>query len=226
MSSIRAVLLDLDGTLVDSNDAHAEAWVEVLGEFGHRIPFARVRPLIGMGSDRLLPEVSGIDAESAEGKRITERRTELFLHSYVERLKPFQGSAELAERLNRDGFRLVVATSANEKEMKQLVRIAGIEPYIHRATNASEAENSKPDPDIVQAALRKAEAAPNEAVMLGDTPYDVQAARAAGVAVIALRSGGWDDDALRGAAVIYADPRELLEHYERATVSVLQRRNG
>jgi phosphoglycolate phosphatase-like HAD superfamily hydrolase len=216
MTEVKALLLDLDGTLIDSNDAHAEAWVEVLKEFDHDVRFEQVRPLIGKGSDRVLPEVAGVDAESPEGKRIVERRTALFLDKYMPRLQPFPCTAALAQRMQEAGLKLVVATSANQKEMKELVRIAGIERFIDRATNASEAENSKPDPDIINAALTKAKVTPEHAMMLGDTPYDIEAASRAGVRTIAVRCGGWKEDALRGAVAIYADPCDLLKRYDES----------
>jgi HAD superfamily hydrolase (TIGR01509 family) len=214
VSQLRAVLLDLDGTLVDSNDAHARAWVEALRHAGHAVTFAQVRPLIGMGGDKLLPEVTGLSADSESGQRITKHRKRLFLERYLPALKPFPDAARLAARMHDQGLRLVVATSANEEEMRALVRVAQIEPYLHHATSASEAESSKPDPDIVEAALAKAGVPPEEAILLGDTEYDVTAGERAGVLVVALRSGGSDDAELAGAIAIYDDARALLESYD------------
>ncbi len=216
-SSLEAVLLDLDGTLVDSNDAHALAWVEALTEDGHRdVTFDRVRWLIGKGGDKLLPELTGIDKESARGKDIQKRRSEIFKRTYLPQLRPFPGARALLQRMHDDGLRLVAATSANEDEMEALLEKTGAADLFFRATSSDEADRSKPDPDIVHAALRKAGCRPGAAIMLGDTPYDVDAAGKAGVRLVAVRSGGWPDEKLRGAVAIYDSPESLLAQYEQS----------
>src|SRR3982074_1920679 len=118
------VLLDVDGTLLDSNDAHARSWVEVLRRHGYDIPFERVRPLIGKGTDKLLPEVTGLDPESGPGQKMSGQRKALFLRDYLPRLRPTRGARALVERLRREGFRLVVATSAGGGGVGLLVRPA------------------------------------------------------------------------------------------------------
>jgi len=208
---VKGVLLDIDGTLLDSNDAHARSWAEVFKRQGMDIGFERVRPLIGKGGDKLLPELTGIDAESAEGKALSGERRERFLRGYLPALRPTRGARMLVERLKAKGLRLVVATSSNGKELGALLRQAGVADLIERATSSDDGA-SKPDPDIVGAALAEGKLAPDEAVMIGDTPYDIEAARRAGVRTIALRCGGWwDDAALAGAAAIYDDPASLSE---------------
>ncbi|HEX6135214.1 MAG TPA: HAD family hydrolase [Longimicrobiales bacterium] len=216
---VKAVLLDVDGTLIDSNDAHARAWVEVGAELGYDIEFGHVRRLIGMGGDRVLPQLTGLEEESAEGSRVLDRRGEIFRERYLPRLRAFPGARELLERLRADGKTLVVATSAGAEDLKALLQQAGIEDLIEDSTNSDEAESSKPAPDIVESALAKSGVTAADAVMLGDTPYDVKAARRAGVRVVALRCGGWRDADLRGAAEIHEDPAELLAHYGRSLLS-------
>ncbi len=211
---IRAVLLDIDGTLIDSNDAHARAWVDAFAEFGRTVPFERVRPLIGKGGDKLMPEVSGLDSESPEGKRISARRSALFRERYLPTIKPFPRATELLERLRADGIDLVVATSAKKDELEPLLAICDASRLVSARTSSDDAENSKPDGDIVAAALARAKVDAGDALMLGDTPYDVEAAARAGVGAVAVRSGGWDDAALAGARAIYADVSELLASYE------------
>jgi HAD superfamily hydrolase (TIGR01509 family) len=213
---IRAVLLDVDGTLVDSNDAHARAWVDAFAELGRAVAFERVRPLIGKGGDKLMPEVSGIDPESPEGKRIDERRSRIFLERYLPKLEPFPRARELLERMRADGLALVVATSAKKTEMDPLLEIFGGSELLTARTSSDDAEESKPDADIVTAALARAKVSAEEALLLGDTPYDVEAASRAGVGAVALRSGGWDDAALAGALAVYADARELLACYDQS----------
>jgi phosphoglycolate phosphatase-like HAD superfamily hydrolase len=210
---IRAVLLDVDGTLVDSNDAHAQAWVDAFAEFGQSVPFERVRPLIGKGGDKLMPEAIGVPAESPVGKRIDERRTEIFKNRYLPKLEAFPRAEELLARFRSDGFRLVVATSAKKEEMDALLEICGASKLIDERTSSDDAEQSKPDADIVAAALSRAGAASHDALLLGDTPYDVEAARRTGVGTVALRSGGWDAAALTDAVAVYADASELLDRY-------------
>lgn len=210
---VRAVLLDIDGTLVDSNDAHAWAWVDAFAEHGHSVPFEPVRARIGKGGDKLMPEVSGIEKSSVHGQAIDARRTQIFKQRYMPELRALPGARELLERFRADGLRLVVATSAKSDEMHALLDLCGARSLIDEHTSSDEAERSKPDPDIVRAALDKARVAPHEALMLGDTPYDIEAAARADVRTVALRSGGWDDAELGGALAIYDDPRALLERY-------------
>jgi HAD superfamily hydrolase (TIGR01509 family) len=206
---VRGVLLDVDGTLLDSNDAHARSWAEVFKRHGMRIGFEQVRPLVGEGGDKLLPQLTGIDAESARGKELSEERRQLFLEKFLPTLRPTRGARPFVERLKAKGLRVVIATSANEKELGALLQQAGVKDLIERATSSDDGA-SKPDPDIVRAALEEAKLAPDEAVMVGDTPYDIEAAARAGVRTIALRCGGWwDDAALGGAIAIYDDPAAL-----------------
>jgi HAD superfamily hydrolase (TIGR01509 family) len=212
----QAILLDIDGTLIDSNDAHAQAWVAVGREFGHDIRFEEVRPLIGMGGDKVLPRLTGLEEDSAEGKRITERRGEIFRERFLPSLRPFPAVRDLLLRMRQDGLRLVAASSASRDDLDPLLEQAGIADLMQEATSSGDADASKPAPDIVQAALGKAGCGPGEAVMLGDTPYDVEAATRAGVPIIALRCGGWSDAELKGAVVVYDDPAELLERWGEA----------
>jgi HAD superfamily hydrolase (TIGR01509 family) len=214
MKAIRGVILDVDGTLVDSNDAHANAWVEALAEHGRQVAFKKIRPLIGMGGDKLLPEAAGIEEDSDEGKKISEYRSEVFKKKYLPVLKPFPGVRELLERMRGEGLKLVVASSAKKDELKHLLEIAGAADLIEGKTSSSDAESSKPDPDIIQAALDDSGLPPGEVVMLGDTPYDIESAGRAGVKTIALRCGGWDDSKLTGAIAIYDGPRDLLARYD------------
>lgn len=214
MKQIRGVILDVDGTLVDSNDAHAHAWVDALAEHGISVPFEKVRPLIGMGGDKLLPEASGIGEDTPEGGRISERRGEIFKERYLPKLKAFPSTRELLRRMRDDGLKLVVASSAKEDELKSLLKIAGADDLIEEKTSSDDAENSKPDPDIVKAALESSGLAPDEVVMIGDTPYDIESASRAGVRVVAVRTGGWKDADLSGAIAIFDDPADLLARYE------------
>ncbi|HVG45018.1 MAG TPA: HAD family hydrolase [Longimicrobium sp.] len=213
MSRPRAAILDVDGTLIDTNDAHAHAWVDVCNEFGYPVAFGRVRELIGMGGDRVLPALTGLSEESETGEEMTARRGKVFRERYLPSCRPFPGARALLERMREEGLQLVVATSASNDDMAALLKAAGVADLIEAKASSSDAEASKPAPDIVEAALANAGVPADEAVMLGDTPYDVKAANRAGVRCVALRSGGWDDDALSDAAAIYDDTADLLAHY-------------
>ncbi|HEU4457111.1 MAG TPA: HAD family hydrolase [Longimicrobium sp.] len=217
MTALRAAILDIDGTLIDTNDAHAHAWVDVCAEFDIQVPFGRIRPLIGMGGDKVLPRLTGEEEDSERGKEIKERRGEIFRERYLPSCRPFPQARELLQRMRDQGLTLVVATSASRDDMGALLKTIGVEDLIEARTSSSDAEASKPEPDIVEAALEKAGCAPNEAVMLGDTPYDIESAGRAGVACIALRCGGWwKDDDFRDAAAIFDDPADLLQHYRES----------
>lgn len=216
-SALHTVLLDIDGTLIDSNDAHARAWVDSLRAHGYVVPFEQVRPLIGMGGDKVLPVLTGLDPESGEAERMAETRSELFLERELPTLRPTRGARALLEHMLGVGLALTVATSAKEDEVRALLEQAGVSDLIQLASSADDAERSKPDPDIVQAALRLSRSQAAHSAMLGDTPYDVEAATRARVSIIALRCGGWwDDAALAQAAGIYDDPGELLAHFDES----------
>jgi len=221
MSGVRAVILDIDGTLIRSNDAHASAFVEAGAELGYRVSHDEVLRRIGMGSDKLIPQVFGVEKESEEGKRIEERKAEIFAERYLPGLRPTPGARDLLVRLRRDGLTLAVATSASPDDLEKLLDRAGVADLVPREKSASPAEvdESKPAPDVVHAALRKAGCAPGEAIMIGDTPYDVEAAGRAGVAILAVRSGGWSDRDLEGAAAIFDDPGDILAHYDETPIA-------
>ena len=213
MGQLRGVLFDVDGTLVDSNDAHARAWVDALAEFGRSVLFGRVRPLIGMGGDKLLPIVAGISATEGDGKRIAERREQIFAERYLPEVTAFPGTRELLARLRQEGFRLGVASSSKEDMLRRLLAVAGAEDLLEATTSSDDAESSKPDPDIVEAALRRLKEPRERTVLVGDTPYDVEAARRARIGAIALRCGGWKDADLRGALAVYDGPADLLARF-------------
>ncbi|MBD2432035.1 MULTISPECIES: HAD family hydrolase [Fischerella] len=211
---LQAVLLDIDGTLVLSNDAHAQTWVDTFREFGYDVSFEQVRSLIGMGGDQIIPRiVPGLTDEEGDGKAIAQQRRKLFLNEYAPKLVPANGARQLVQHMLQSGLRLIVASSASSQEMEVLLKVAQVDDLLTEKTTSSDAEASKPAPDIVEAALGKLNSSPQEVLMLGDTPYDIKSASQAGVGVIAVRCGGFDDAALAGAKAIYDDPADLLVHY-------------
>ena len=213
------MLFDVDGTLVNSNDAHAHAWVDAFDAFGITMDLRRVRRCIGMGADKLMPEAAGIEEDSPVGRRISQLRGEIFKTKYLPYLRPFPKAGELVAAIKARGVTAVAASSAKEDELSALLTIAGAESLLDAATSSDDAKNSKPDPDIVQAALQKAHADPKNAVLIGDTPYDLKAASGAGVDCIAFRCGGWHDRDLVGAVAIYDGPWHLLERLHEVPLS-------
>ncbi len=208
------MIFDVDGTLVDSNDAHARAWVQAFTEQGMTVAYERVRRAIGMGSDKLMPTVAGIEEDSDEGKKIAARRKTIFKEIWLPRLQPLPGAHDLVERLVQDGFTTAVASSASESELRPLLDVAGVADLIPTRTSSDDAARSKPDPDIVSAASARAGCPRERTVMIGDTPYDVEAATRASIPIIALTCGGWTSEELRSASAVYADPADVLAHYE------------
>lgn len=212
----KTVLLDIDGTLLDSNAAHSHAWEDALAEHGYSMPFEAIFPLVGLGGDKLLQRLTpGLSDKEGVGKEIAQRRKEIFQQRYLAGVKPTPGARALVERIRQAGMTPVVATSAENDELQVLLKASGVEDLIDEQASASDASGSKPDPDIVQAALEKSGSAPHESIMIGDTPFDVEAARKAGVAAIGFRWGGHDAD-LGGALAIYDDPADLLRHWDES----------
>ena len=210
MARIRAVLFDIDGTLLDSNDAHAHAWLDALRGHGRDVPYDLVRSKIGMGGDKLLRELAGIDDDSIEGQSINERRVAIFKSHYLPDLGPMPGARALVDRVRSRGLVCAAVSSAKASELADLLREAAVADLMDSVITSDDVDRSKPDPDIVEVALDKLRVSPEEAVMIGDTPYDVAAAGRAGVATIAFRCGGWKDADLRSAIAIYDGPADLV----------------
>jgi HAD superfamily hydrolase (TIGR01509 family) len=214
------VLFDVDGTLVDSNVAHARAWHDTFAESGlDGGDVERIRRLIGMGSDKLLPTAVAIDKDSPQGDQLAKRRAAIFKERYLHGVRAFPRAHELVETLRDRGLELGVATSAQPDELRALLRIADCEWLADRAASANDVKSSKPDPDVVEAALGNIGLPASDVVLVGDTPYDVEASQRAGLAVVALRCGGWNDAELAGAAAIYRDPADLLAHLDESPFS-------
>jgi HAD superfamily hydrolase (TIGR01509 family) len=220
MARVRAVLFDIDGTLLDSNDAHAHAWLDALRGHGIDVSYDLVRSKIGLPGDTLLAEVAGVDPTSPEGKLISERRVAVFKALYLPDLGPLPGARSIVERLRMRRLMRAVVSSASAAEMPDLLRAAAIANLFDLEVSADDAAEGKPEPDLVQVALDKLEVGPREAVMIGDTPFDIVAAARAGVSTIALRSGGWKDAELVGAIAIYDHPQDLISHIEASPIAL------
>jgi HAD superfamily hydrolase (TIGR01509 family) len=218
---IRAVIFDIDGTLIDSVDAHAKAWQVVLSRYGYDVPFERVRSQIGKGGDKLMAEFLPREAVERLGEQIEKERLELFKREFLPRIRPFPGVRELFLRIKADGKRLALASSAKEEELEAYKRIAGIADLVEEETSSDDADRSKPDPDIFAAALARLKLPASEAIAVGDTPYDAQAAGKLGLRTIGVLCGGWPEADLRdaGCVALYRDPADLLAHYDTSPLA-------
>ena len=219
---IKAVIFDVDGTLIDSVDLHARAWQEALAHFGKQFDFERVRYQIGKGGDQLMPVFLTQDELDEFGEKLEEYRGKLFKREYLSRVKAFPAVRELFQRVLDEGLQTALASSAKADELKTYKKIAHIEDLVEEETSSDDAEKSKPHPDIFEAALsRLGDMRPAEAVVVGDTPYDAEAAGKAGLQTIGLLSGGFPEEDLRaaGCITIYRDPADLLANYEASPLA-------
>lgn len=215
MATVKAVLCDLDGTLLDSNAQHAEAWQRAFAHFGIQTTFEEVVHQIGKGGDHLVPVfVPEADRERLQ-KPLEEFRTELFRREYLPKLKPFPGARALLDLMKQRGIRIAIASSSNKKDLAAFKRILDIEDLVESDTSADDAEHSKPEPDIFEAALARVRLQPQEVLALGDTPWDIQAAQKAQVKTVAVMTGGWSRRDLEqaGAFEVYSDLLEIIEQF-------------
>ncbi|MFL6227707.1 MAG: HAD family hydrolase [Pyrinomonadaceae bacterium] len=219
---IKAVIFDVDGTLVDSNDLHVEAWREAFRGYGKELSFEELHGQMGKGGDQLMPVFCTREELERFGEELESRRVELFKRDYLPRVRPFPRVRELFERIKAEGRQIALASSAKQEEVERHKKSMGVEDLLEAATSADDAERSKPHPDIFQAALAEFEdVAPAEAIVVGDTPYDVQAAAKAGMRTVGLLSGGFAEEALReaGAVAVYRDVSDLLDNYDESPLA-------
>ncbi len=215
----QAAIFDIDGTLLDSVDMHAEAWRIIFERHGKNIPFPEVRGQIGKGGDQLLPVFFSPEEIEAHGDEMEAERGKLFKKNFLPNVKPFPGVRPLFERMKRDGLKLALASSAKKSELAHYAELLEIDDLIEAGTSSDDAEKSKPHPDIFQAAVKKLGELPVGATLvIGDTPYDAEAAGKIGIKTVGFRCGGFPEDDLRKAGVValYQDPGDLLRQYENS----------
>jgi HAD superfamily hydrolase (TIGR01509 family) len=217
---IRAVIFDIDGTLVDSVDLHAQAWKETFKHFGKDIPYQMVRRQIGKGGDQLLPVFFSREELEEFGEELEKFRGELFKREFLSRVRPFPTVRELFQRVKDDGKKIALASSAKEEEIKAYQKLAHIEDLVEEETSSDDAEKSKPHPDIFAVALAELGVEAAETIAVGDTPYDAEAAGKIGIRTIGMRCGGFPESELLGAGCIeiYDDPADLLARYDESVL--------
>mgnify|MGYP002780636155 FL=1 len=211
-----AVIFDVDGTLVDSVDLHAEAWRRSFLRFGKTVPYTSIRQQIGKGGDQLLPVFFSDDELREFGEAMENFRSDLYKAEFLPQVR------ELFQRLRGDGIRLALASSAKGEELRSYKELTQIDDLVDEETSKDDVERSKPHPDIFEAALdRLGHPKPKEVIVIGDTPYDAEAARKAHLRSIGLLSGGFAEEELRdaGALRIFLDPADLLARYEEWVVA-------
>lgn len=219
-----AVLFDIDGTLVDSNYLHVHAWMRAFADLGDALTRPvdawRIHRGIGMGSSLLLADLLGDDAD-----RLADRAKDGHARHYRELAdlqRPFDGARDLVRAVAERGARTVLATSAAPAELEELLKVLDLDDVLTGVTSAKDVEAAKPEPDLIQAALRIAGVPPERAVLVGDTGWDVEAAARAGVACVAVRTGGVSEGELHaaGAVAVYRDVAALLADLDQSPLAL------
>ena len=220
---MRAVIFDIDGTLLDSVDLHARAWVEAFAHFGVETDGAEVRSQIGKGGDELMPVFLPKERIAREGTEIETFRSDLFKAKYLPEVRPFPAVRPLFERIRKAGLTIALASSGKGPEVERYQDILGIADLVDVVTSSDDAERSKPHPDIFEAAVRKLDGlGKDEMIVIGDTPYDAEAASKAGLRTIGVLCGGFPEADLSaaGCIAIYRNPQDLLDGFERSPLAI------
>ncbi|UAK25567.1 HAD family hydrolase [Sphingomonas nostoxanthinifaciens] len=218
--TIEVVLFDIDGTLVDSNEQHVNAWVFAFREAGHPQELDDIRAQIGKGGDLLVPELLP-DVDDAVRKGISERQGDYFKDMYLDNVGPFEGAAALIKRVHASGRKVVLASSAKRDELDHYVGLMGIEACLAATTSIDDVETSKPEPDLFALAIGKVGVEPSNALVVGDTIYDVDAALRAGIATVGVTSGPFDESQLKeaGAIAVFADVASILRDFDQSPLA-------
>ncbi|HEY2569282.1 MAG TPA: HAD family hydrolase [Candidatus Udaeobacter sp.] len=223
LSSVRAFIFDIDGTLVDSNEQHVDSWDRAFRRFGKQFPREKLRAQIGKGSDQYLPEFLTPNEIERFGKELDEYRSELFRNEYLSKIRPFPKVRELFQRIREDNKRIVLASSGKKADTKHYIDLLEVESLIDEYVSGDDADSSKPAPDIFAIALKKlGDVSPDSAMTVGDTKFDIEAAGKTGIETIAFLCGGTQEQVLReaGAIAIYRDPADFLAHYDELVTHV------
>ena len=213
---IKAIIFDIDGTLVDSVKYHAEAWVKAFKEYGYDFSQETLSQQIGKGSEYIVGELLSSDEAEKLHSDIAQYRKEYYQNNLLEKIQPFPKVKELFETIKADGIKIVLASSARKETIAHYKQLLEIEDLIEGATSTDEVEKSKPEPDIFATALDKLDGiSADEVIVVGDSPYDAIAANKIDLTTIGVLGGGFASDTLKeaGCVAIYRDPADLLDNY-------------
>lgn len=211
----QAMLLDIDGTLVDSNDKHTHCWVEAFARFGKEVPWSVIRGQIGKGGDLLVPDVLNAREMRRFGEPLKEYRGELWKEKYMKTVEPFPGAVESIRAIHARGVKLALASSSNPDEVEYYVGLLGVDDLLEGATSKEDAQFSKPSPEIFQAALDRVKSDPARTFAVGDTPYDILAGHRVPLPVIAVRCGGFPEASLEKAEYVFDDLAQMTRELDR-----------
>jgi len=206
--AVEAALLDVDGTLIDSNYQHALSWYRAFKQHGFVLPLWRIHRAVGMGGDQLVPALVGDDVDRERGDEIRETRDGLY-QELIDEVEPLEGAHELIADLKDRGLKVVLASSSPEDELEHYLDLLDARDLADAWTTKEDVDATKPAPDLVRAAMDKA--GTESAVMVGDTRWDIEAAAKAGIETVCLITGGWSEQELRdaGAAAVFESVDDL-----------------
>jgi HAD superfamily hydrolase (TIGR01509 family) len=222
----KAAIFDVDGTLIDSVDFHALAWHEAMEKFGHDVSFEQARGQIGKGGDKLMAVFLSGEAQRDHGEEMEEWRRERFKSAYLPLVRPFSAVPDLLRRVRDAGLQVAIASSAKKDELGKYLDIARIADLVDQTASSEDAEESKPAPDIFQVVLKKLKIEGADAVAIGDTPYDAEAAGKAKIGTIGVLCGGFTEASLReaGCLDVYPGPAALFAQFARSLLGRVHRR--
>ena len=211
---LQGLIFDIDGTLVDSNELHAECWIEAFAHFGKRLEYDLVRSQIGKGGDLLVPDLLSAKEMRRFGEKVKKYRSDLYKRKYMPKVKPFPRVRDVFETLRSRGIKLALASSSNHDEVEYYTRLLGVGGLLKGSTSKHDAAFSKPSPEIFAAALERLGTDDAFTFTVGDTPYDVLAAHRCALPIVALLSGGFDRTLLTKAEFLFADVEEVGRRIE------------
>ena len=214
----QAAIFDLDGTLLDSVDLHAISWHEAFVKFGHEVSFEQARSQIGKGGDKLIPVFLSPEEQNDHGRELEEWRSQRFKNRYLPLIRPFSAVPNLLQRVREAGLRTAVASSAKRDELEQFLEIAGVARLIDEATSSEDVDESKPAPDVFEAVLKKLNIQGKDAVAIGGSPYDAEAAGKANMRTIGVLCGGFTKSSLRqaGCVEVYPGPAAMYCCFDKS----------
>jgi HAD superfamily hydrolase (TIGR01549 family) len=212
---MQAVLFDIDGTLIDSNDRHTDCWIEAFAQFGKHVEWKTVREQIGKGGDLLVPDTLSAREMHQFGEALKNHRGELWKKQYMTAVRPFDGAVDALRHLHARGIKLALASSSNPDEVEYYVELLGVGSLLETTTSKEDAEFSKPSPEIFRAALERAQCDPVRTLAVGDTPYDILAAHRTPVPIAAVLCGGFPRESLTKAEFLFDDVPAMTKELER-----------